>query len=109
MRPIYQMVVAEQGDRGQPMQEPENQATSIIDLWPGDSAHERRKALADSLGHPNDEKVRYWQQKKGEIPQREWQSILDAAARDGIALTKQDFVRHLKDPAEAATTGSAAA
>lgn len=89
------------------MQEPTNQATFVIDLWPGDTRPDRRKALADSLGHKDDERVRYWE-KKGEIPQREWQSILDAAARDDIPLTKQDFVRHLTDPAEAATDSAAA-
>jgi hypothetical protein len=86
----------------------ETQAARIIDRWPGDTRPERRRALAASLDHPDDEKVRYWE-KKGEIPLREWQGILDAAAAARVELSKQDFVGHLKDPAETAATASAAA
>lgn len=86
----------------------ETQATRIIDLWPGDTRPDRRRALAAALGHANEEKVRYWE-KRGEIPQGEWQSILDAGARDGVPVTRLDFVRHLQDPAETATSDSAAA
>lgn len=89
------------------MSETTNHATDVIDLWPGDSRPERRRALAADLGHADDEKVRYWE-KKGEIPLRDWQGVLNAAGRAGIKLTRLDFVRHLKDPAETATTESVA-
>lgn len=89
------------------MQDPANQATAIIDLWPGDSRPDRRRSMAESLPC-DEEKVRYWE-KKGEIPLREWQGILDAAARLNIPITRMSFVRHLKDPAETAASASVVA
>lgn len=88
------------------MSEP-TQAEQIIDAWPGKTRFERRRALATALGHPNDEKVRYWE-KSGQVPQRDHQDILDAAgcAKPRVRLKKLDFVRHLKDPAEAAATAA---
>lgn len=81
------------------MTEPASQAARIIDRWPGDSRADRRRALAAALEHKDDEKVRYWD-KSGTVPQREWQGILDAARRDGIAISKIDFVEHLSDSAD---------
>jgi hypothetical protein len=83
-----------------------SQADYIVGLWPGENLVEKRRALAASLGHPDDEKVRYWQ-KRGEIPQAYWQSIIDAGARDRIRVRPTDFVRHLRVPSK--TPAAAAA
>lgn len=85
-----------------------NQTDIIIAFWPGTNHVERRKALADALQHPDDQKVRYWQ-RKGEIPQRDWPAILEAGAALEIPPQPEDFVRHLKDPAEDAARRGATA
>lgn len=87
------------------MQETTSQAIFIVSKWPGKTIVEQRKACAESLGY-DEEKIRYWL-KRDEIPQREWQHILDSAHRDRIRIRKADFVRHLNDPAK--TTAATAA
>lgn len=78
------------------MSEPQNSAEFVINLWPGETRTERRRAMADSLGYTT-EKVRYWE-RIGQIPQGEWAYILECAARDGVDCTAVDFIRHLLRP-----------
>lgn len=87
---------------------PDTQASRIIDRWPGQTRPDRRKALARALGHKDEEKVRYWQKCRW-IPQREWAGIIAVAAEAEIDIKPEDFVRHLKDPAETAVADSATA
>lgn len=94
-------------EQGAKMTDPTSQADHIISKWPGADHVEQRRAMSKSLGHKDEEKVRYWQ-KRGEIPQGEWQSILDAAHRERVKLRKSDFVQHLKEPAKTAVATATA-